>query len=136
MEIKQRSIIIFLLCFLLSLTSNACIVPPSQRITSEEARFFDKADVVFFGRLDAEHIDDNAIKQTAVFTVIKSYKGNTRGKVTVINRMTSSCSRPFEKPGSAYYIYAQTTDDESSYLIDGFASFVSLEDAQSYHWSP
>ena len=135
-RIKPPHLGVMIIMVILNLESGACIVPSSQIVSGNSDKFFSESDIVFFGRLNDEFIDEDTMKQTANFTVIKNYKGNARENVTVINMLTSSCSWPFQNDGSAYYVYAQMTEKESTYLIDGFASFVSLEDAQRYSWSP
>lgn len=102
----------------------------------EPERFLEESDIVFFGSLDSEEIDDEAMEQVATFTVIKSYKGNISGKITIINKLSSSCSRAFQAPKSAFYVYAKATEQRAIYQISGFASFVPLSNAQEYEWSP
>jgi hypothetical protein len=102
----------------------------------ESDRFLEEADVAFFGVLDSHEIDEKTLEQTAIFTVIKSYKGDVGGKITIVNTLGSSCSRPFQVPQSAFYVYAEATKKMAIYRISGFASFVPLGNAMEYEWTP
>ena len=132
----MKHIVLTSLLLVFSLTNEACPISPFKRITLESDKFLEQYDVLFFGRLDSEEIDLDTMVQTATFTVIKSYKGNAIGKVTVKNKLGSSCSRRFQVPQSAFYVYAQATEQDAIYQISGFASFVPLGNAQEFKWSP
>lgn len=132
----MKKLVLTSLLLALSLASEACPISPFKRVTMDSDRFLEKSDVVFFGRLDSEEIDEKSMEQTATFTIIKSYKGNVSGQVTIINKLSSSCSRAFQVPQSAFYVYATATEQGAIYRISGFASFVPLANALEYEWSP
>jgi len=128
--------IVLTLLYIFSLTSEACPISPFKRVALESDKFMEQSDIMFFGRLDAEEIDPESRVQTARFTVIKSYKGDVSGQVTIKNKLRSSCSRRFQVPQSTFYVYAKATEKGAVYQISGFASFVPLGNAQEYKWSP
>ncbi|WP_413662919.1 hypothetical protein ACG1BZ_17355 [Microbulbifer sp. CNSA002] len=132
----MKHIVLTTLILAFSLTSAACPISPFKRVTLESDKFLEQSDVMFFGRLESEEIDSEAMEQTATFTVIKSYKGNVNGKVIIKNKLSSSCSRGFQVPQSAFYVYAKSTEKNAIYKISGFASFVPLGSAQELEWSP
>jgi len=92
-----------------------------------------KSDVVFFGKL-SELETKNTGEQTAIFTVIKSYKGDLKGEVIIKNEILSSCFRPFQTIDSAYYIFALKTDMPNQYKIPISTTFVPLEAAVKFEW--
>ena len=47
--------------------------------------------------------------------------------MTIINKLHSSCSRPFSKVETAYYVFANKTNKENEFIIDGYATFVPLK---------
>ncbi|MEM8491618.1 MAG: hypothetical protein AAF756_12425 [Pseudomonadota bacterium] len=98
--------------------------------------FYEQADVVFFGKLNAVELDTEAGEQFASFTVIESYKGSAIGELLVVNKLNSSCSRQFQNPDTAFYVYAKSSEHKSVVLISGFATFVPLGNALEKEWSP
>lgn len=109
---------------------------PFKRTAMDSDRMLQEYDVMFFGRLDSEEMIQDGRKQVATFTVIKSYKGNVSGVVVINNKLSSSCSRVFQIPNSAFYVFAKSAETEGVYEISGFASFIPLGNAMEYEWSP
>lgn len=127
---------ILILIALISLDANACVISPFHTTIVNAEKLFVKSDISFFGRLDTETINAEIREQIAVFTVIKSLKGNVSGQISIVNDLSSSCSRVFETPMSAYYVFAERDDDGLKYRINGRATFVPLEYAMEDNWSP
>lgn len=132
----MNKLLLVSLLFFFSLVSEACPVSPFKRVTMESDRFRDQSDIVFFGSLDTEEFDEKSKQQTARFTIIKSYKGDVSGQIIITNKLNSSCSRNFNVPQSAFYVYAKATEKPAVYRITGFASFVPLEYALEHEWLP
>lgn len=128
---KALILITLLVC---AVSVDACIISPYHMTVTQSEEIRDKSDVVFFGKLSK--LDTNKSgEQTAVFTIIKSYKGSLSGDVVIKNRfLSSSCSRPFRTIGSAYYVFALKTDDPGIYKIPSSATFVPLESAIESGW--
>lgn len=99
-------------------------------------QLLEKSDVMFFGRLDSEVFDEKTSTQTAVFTVIKSYKGDVAGEVVVSNKLVSSCSRAFQVLQSAFYVFAIKGKGPNVYALPRSATFIPLGNAIEYEWSP
>jgi hypothetical protein len=121
---------------LLSGAVQACIMSPFKRTAMYSEKVLEQSDVMFFGRLDAEEFDEKTNTQRATFTVIKSYKGNLSGQVVVLNKLSSSCSRAFKVPHSAFYVYAERVNDSNTYSMPRSATFIPLGNAIDYDWSP
>ncbi|MEP4548154.1 MAG: hypothetical protein ABJ000_18375 [Saccharospirillum sp.] len=99
-------------------------------------QLFDESDIVFWGRLDSELVNTKDREQLAKFTIIKSYKGEISGQIAIVNELSNSCSRVFEMPMSAYYVYAKNDDEDGNYRISGRATFVPLEYSIEHEWEP
>lgn len=127
----MKLIILFLLIF--SATSQACIIDPFKMTTMHSEDIRKKSDVVFFGKLVEVVMKDNG-SQEAKFIVIKSYKGNAIGNITIENKELTSCFRHFKTIGSAYYVFALKTNKPNTFKIPTSATFVPLEAAIEYKW--
>jgi len=120
---KKSITTIFLL--ILSAQAYACIISPLYDVAMNVEKFKKKADLVFFGKLEQTTLINKYI-HASNFTIIKTYKGKASKQVTIINKLHSSCSRPFSKVGTAYYVFANKTNKENEFIIDGYATFVPL----------
>jgi len=115
--------------------ANACPVDPAVQIAFAPEGFIEKADIVFFGKLE-DLSSDGSNQQVATFSVESTVKGPNLAYVTVINRLISSCSRPFQGVGSTFWVLALRRDGEEFYVIDIRGGFVPLEIAEEYGFDP
>ncbi|BFM13527.1 hypothetical protein R50072_36800 [Simiduia litorea] len=116
--------------------ADACVISPFKRTALYSDQLLEKSDVMFFGRLNSEVFDESTSTQTAVFTVIKSYKGDVAGEVVVSNKLVSSCSRAFQVLQSAFYVFAIKGERPNTYALPRSATFIPLGNAIEYEWSP
>jgi hypothetical protein len=116
--------------------ANACIISPFQITIHNSEQLKDESSIFFFGRLDSQSIDIVNKIQLVKFTIIHSYKGDVSGQISIVNDLSSSCSRAFENPMSAYYVFAMQDSESNNYKITGSATFVPLDYSIEYGWSP
>ena len=131
----MRMILTILLILIFSSELQACIISPFKRTAMNSDEIREKADIVFFGKLAKLSMKSTG-EQTATFTVIKSYKGNVTGDITIRNEKLSSCFRPFQTIDSAYYIFATKVKKSNEYEVFTSVSngFIPLEAAIEYSW--
>ena len=127
---------ILLITLLFSLQASACIIDPFVTVSMNTAKLRTSADIVFFGKLKAV-LQNETGEQTALFTMIKPYKGDVKGDIVIKNEAVSSWFRPFQTLHSAYYIFATKTQYANQYEVTSSLSngFISLEAAMALSWN-
>ncbi len=124
-----KKIIIAFIFLVPTTQANACIFDPFSNVAAHPDEVKQEHDIAFFGKLESLINDYKKREQTAYFSIVKIYKSDVLSTVKITNKLSSSCSRPFGKVGSVYYVYADKMEKEDGYEIDGYASFVSFTTA-------
>lgn len=132
----MKKLLLTLVLLFSQLNAVACVVSPFATTIHNADKLMVSSDIFFFGRFDSAFTDDEKREQVAKFTVIKSYKGNVSGEVVIENNLTTSCSRLFESPMSAYYVFAKLVKGSGNYRVEGGATFIPLEYSLEENWAP
>lgn len=118
--------ILLVVLFIMSSTGVlACAISPFDAIVSNSDKFFENADVVFYGEV-MDLSTKGEYTQVAEFHVTKTFKGGEYNKVTIENKMHTTCSRPFDGKGNKYIVFAKRGSFENTLHINGYATFVPM----------
>ena len=131
----MKAIYAFLLCASCAKIASACPVEPAVQIAFAPDKYIEESDIVFFGKLEGLSTQSSN-EQVAEFSVNRIGKGPDLANVTILNRLISSCSRPFQVIGSEFWVLALKRDDGEMYVIDIRGGFVPQEIAEEYGFDP